>query len=186
MQYRHGFLLSTLRHEEDPFFQSVIYLCEHADQGALGLVINKPLGQSGHKLLASTELAAPLYDYAKIFWGGPVFDQDRGFVLHRHLGQYWKGTSQLASDLYLTTTQDILPELIQIPHDFYKIFLGYVYWQPKQLEYEMSQDHWLWLDYKAEFLFHPEPSQIWAEAYQHLGFLPQQIGCVDPGALLHH
>ncbi len=185
MNYRHSFLLSTSRHQESPFSQSVIYLCEHSEQGAFGLVINKPLSMTLDQVIKNP--TSPFfYQMPSVFWGGPVQSEDRGFVLHKHLGQYWKGTSQLASDLFLTTTNDILEDLISIPQDLYRVFVGYVYWQPNQLEYEISQDYWVLSDYKTSLLFLEQPEQLWIESYKHRGFVPEQMGCVDPGVLLQH
>lgn len=183
MKYRHGFLVATTRHQEDPFFKSVVYLCEHSEQGSLGLIINKPLNVS-LKDLSRTGLASQ--SLIPVYLGGPLQAQDRGFVLHRNLGQYWQGTAQLASDLYLTTTGDILRDIEQFPEDLYKVIVGYTGWSDGQLEYEMSQDYWVWLPYDPIVLFFTQTQDIWLHCYSLLGFAPDQLGCVDPGVIFKH
>jgi putative transcriptional regulator len=183
MRYRHGFLVATLRHREDPFPQSVIYLCEHSEQGSLGLLINKPLTLSVTDLIKTS---FGIQDNNSVYLGGTIQTQERGFILHRHLGSHWQGTTQLANDLYLTTTHDLLAEISQFPNDLYKVFVGYTGWKPGQLEYEMSQDYWLWIPFDQEILFQCPDQDIWHHCYSIMGFSADQIGCVDPGMVLAH
>ena len=183
MRYRHGFLVATPRHQEDPFVQSVVYICEHSTQGSLGLLINKPLTLSVTDLIKTS---FGVHDHVPVHLGGPVHTQERGFILHRNLGQYWQGTTQLATDLYLTTTNDLLADLSNYPEDLYKVFVGYTAWQDGQLEYELSQDDWVWMPYDPQVLFYTEHQEVWRHCYTLLGFSPDQIGCVDPGAIFVH
>jgi len=183
MRYRHGFLVATPRHQENPFSQSVVYICEHSTQGALGLVINKPLTLSVTDLMKTS---FGVHDSVPVYFGGPVQTQECGFILHRNLGQYWEGTTQLASDLYLTTTKDLLTDLASYPEDLYKVMVGYTAWQNGQIEYEMSQDYWVWVPYDSHVLFETMSQAIWLHCYNLLGFVPDQIGCVDPGAIFIH
>ncbi len=183
MRYRHGFLVATLRHQEEPFSQSVIYMCEHSAQGSLGFVINKPLALTVKDLIKSS---SGIGVYAPVFLGGPMKMNDRGFVLHRNLGRYWQGTSQLASDLYLTTTDDLIQDIFQYPEDLYKVCVGYTGWQEGQLEHEISQDYWLWMSFDSLALFYIAHQDTWRHCYSVLGFSPDQIGCVDPGVVFKH
>ncbi len=183
MRYRHGFLVATLRHQEEPFAQSVLYVCEHSELGSLGFIINKPVNMTVKDLLKSSIGTG---QHIPVYIGGPLQVHDRGFVIHRNLGQYWQGTTQLASDLYLTTTEDLLSDLVQYPDDLFRVFVGYTGWQHGQLEYEISQDYWVWLPYDPMVLFYTSPQDAWRHCYSLLGFSPDQIGCVDPGAIYKH
>ncbi|MBM4222746.1 MAG: YqgE/AlgH family protein [Gammaproteobacteria bacterium] len=183
MSYRHGFLIATPLHHEEPFVHSVVYVCEHSQQGALGFIINKPFKIPLSELTKNQNI---FYHQQSVYLGGPLQSHDRGFVMHRNLGKFWSGTTQLDQDLYLTTTQDILLELGHYPSDLYRICIGYLNWLPGQLEYEFSQNIWLFLPYSQKTLFDTQAELMWIECYHSLGFLPDQIGCVDPGASFVH
>jgi putative transcriptional regulator len=182
MTYRHGFLIATTAHKEHPFIESVIYLCEHSAHGALGLILNKPLDMNS---AASIKKKSNLDPESNIYIGGLIQYSERGFILHRNFYKYWNGTTQLAEDLFLTSTQDIMGELKKFDTEDYRVFLGYTGWQAGQLEDEIAKDYWIFLPYNDQLIF-SNPSTLWAECYAHLGFSPYEIVCVDKGALLEH
>jgi putative transcriptional regulator len=129
----------------DPYFsRSVTYICEHNEQGALGIVINRPIELTLQALLEQVEipLEVPAIADRPIHFGGPV-QTDRGFVLHRPAGQ-WASTLTVGADVGLTTSKDVLEALAQGkgPEQFF-ITLGYAGWAPGQLEHELSQNAWL-------------------------------------------
>src|SRR5689334_11943742 len=92
----------------DPNFNhSVTLLCEHNDQGALGLVINRATDLKLADMLEHMKLAHPALDPAHlVHWGGPV-QTERGFVIHTEAGS-WESTLKVADELYITTSKDIL------------------------------------------------------------------------------
>jgi putative transcriptional regulator len=160
----------------------VLYVCEHSVQGSLGLILNKHLPLSLAELnkhYTITAARTPLY------LGGAIQSQERGFVLHRDLGRFWDGTTQMATDLYLTTTNDILEDIDQFEENKYRIFLGYTGWQPGQLEQEVTKDYWFFLPYDSHLIF-LKPEDLWQSCYKALGFEPEQIICVDRGFNLVH
>ena len=141
---------------------TVIYICEHSEKGALGLVINRPTDLSLAGLLEKIDLefeTAP-QDASPIFFGGPVHT-DRGFVLHSPPGDF--SSSIKLGDLALTTSRDVLqavaagtgPEKILIT-------LGYAGWGAGQLENEISQNAWLTVaaDAAAMKLLGIDPSML--------------------------
>lgn len=183
MSYRHGFLISTLSHSpESPYYKSVIYVCEHAPTAGLGLILNKNLQLS---LADITRKDSQAYRDIPIYLGGATQTQERGFVLHKPLGRYWEGTTELSHELHMTTTNDIFPSLKSLKRSHYRVFLGYTSWEPYQLDYEVAQDLWLFLPYNSSILWAPS-FDLWARCYQQLGFQPYSIGCLDSGVVLSH
>jgi putative transcriptional regulator len=182
LKFRHGFLVATWAHREHPYHESVIYICEHSPQGSLGLILNKRLDLS---LADLTKKYSPATVIIPTYLGGAVQTQERGFVLHRDFGKFWQGTTQLATDLYLTSTNDILDDIYHYHEDEYRIILGYTGWRTDQLEEEIAKDYWLFLPYDSSLIFSP-PEQLWHASYKALGFDPHQIVCVDPGFGLVH
>lgn len=150
---------------------TIIYVCEHTDQGALGLVINRPTDLTVGNLLQRIELEldleiGPVQD-SPVFFGGPV-QTDRGFVLHATSGQY--SSSIDLGDLALTTSRDVLQEVAQGkgPEQLL-ITLGYAGWGAGQLESEMAQNAWLNLSASHDILFNVPPEQRYEAALQTLG-----------------
>lgn len=141
---KHHFLIA-MPHMEDPrFAQSVIYLCEHNADGAMGLVINRPSGLNLGDVLEQTspELSVPLDIGERIvFNGGPV-QSERGFVLHRG-PRKWESSLDLGP-LQLTTSRDILVDMTrgQGPGESF-VALGYAGWEAGQLEQELLDNVWL-------------------------------------------
>lgn len=156
---------------EDPFFtRSVIYLCQHSADGALGIVINRPseltmgdvLGQMG--IEATDEAASQL----PIFFGGPVHPE-RGFVIHEPAGQ-WDSSMQVSGHIALTTSRDILEAVAkgEGPHNIL-IALGYAGWGKGQLEKEILGNAWLNSPVTPSILFERPVRQRWKAAVEAMG-----------------
>jgi putative transcriptional regulator len=150
---------------------TVIYVCEHTAQGALGLVINRPTDMTVGNLLKRIDLdlsleIGPTQD-TPVFFGGPV-QTDRGFVLHDATGKY--NSSIDLGGLTLTTSRDILQEVAQGkgPHHML-ITLGYAGWGAGQLESEMAQNAWLNVTASHKVLFDVAPEQRFEAALGALG-----------------
>ncbi len=140
----HHFLIAMPAMADPYFARSVTYICEHNEQGALGVIVNRPLDLTLRTLLEQVgiELEAPELGDRTIHFGGPV-QTDRGFVLHRPAGP-WQATLMVGHDVGLTTSRDVLEAIAQRrgPDQFF-ITLGYAGWAPGQLEHEISQNAWL-------------------------------------------
>ncbi|GAA6132516.1 YqgE/AlgH family protein [Halopseudomonas sabulinigri] len=139
----HHFLIA-MPHMADPRFDhSLIYLCEHTDQGAMGLVVNQPSDLNLTDLLEQLEpeLDVAAGQQCQVFNGGPV-DRERGFVLHRGPHQ-WESSLDLGP-LQLTTSRDILADMARGhgPSEAL-ITLGYAGWGAGQLEQELADNVWL-------------------------------------------
>lgn len=139
----------------DPHFsRTLTFVCEHNDQGALGIVVNRPIEMNLHGLLEQVSIAAPsdTLKSVAIHFGGPV-QVDRGFVLHHPVGE-WQSTLAIGDGLGLTTSKDILEAVArgEGPHQLL-VTLGYAGWAPGQLEHELAQNAWLTVAARPEVMF---------------------------------
>ena len=142
----------------DSFFaKSLIYIAEHNDQGALGIIVNRPIEMNLGTLLEKIDVpfeseASVTLANLPVFFGGPV-QTDRGFVLHRPLGD-WQSTLAVNQDVGLTTSRDVLQALARDgqPREM-MITLGYSGWGAGQLESELAQNAWLTVPADQHILF---------------------------------
>ncbi|MCC2597067.1 YqgE/AlgH family protein [Pusillimonas sp. MFBS29] len=156
---------------------TVIYLCEHTDQGALGLVINRPTDLTVKDLLRRIDLdlsleIGPIQD-APVHFGGPV-QTDRGFVLHAPAGGY--SSSIQLGEVALTTSRDVLQDVAQGkgPEQLL-VTLGYAGWGAGQLESEISQNAWLNVDATNDILFNTSCENMYQVALAQLGIDPLML-----------
>jgi putative transcriptional regulator len=129
----------------DPFFaKSLAYICEHNEQGAMGIVVNRPISLTLSELFAQINMPLNQNELEDmlVHFGGPV-QTDRGFVLHEPNGE-WQSTLRINDKVGLTTSKDILQAVGegQGPRNLL-VTLGYAGWSEGQLEQEMSQNAWL-------------------------------------------
>ena len=140
------FLIAMPSMMDDTFAGSVVYVCDHSDQGAMGLVINRPTDVNLQTVFERLELdleIKPLFDVPVCF-GGPVHT-DRGFILHApELGDDYGSSLKIPEGLSMTTSKDILESLAvgRGPHQFL-MTLGYSGWSAGQLEDEIAANGWL-------------------------------------------
>ncbi|MBV1914376.1 MAG: YqgE/AlgH family protein [Pseudomonadales bacterium] len=148
------FLVAMPQLQDRLFAQSVTYLCEHDENGAFGLVVNKPLGVDLSQIFVQLNIT-PGADFIDqpVLAGGPVHIE-QGFILHKDGGD-WKHTAEVADNLYLTTSLDIL-ESIANGHgpEEYLVTLGCASWGKGQLDDEMLANSWLTCNVSDEVLFH--------------------------------
>ena len=164
------FLIAMPSLEDGNFSQSVTYICEHNDNGALGITINRlsdiQLGEIFQQL--DIECDDPAIRDQLVYVGGPV-QQDRGFLLHSPPGN-WESSLQVTDDICVTTSRDILQAIArgEGPEDVI-IALGYAGWGGGQLEYEMSENAWLSCPSSKDILFHTPVEKRWEAAARLLG-----------------
>ncbi|ABZ75746.1 protein of unknown function DUF179 [Shewanella halifaxensis HAW-EB4] len=167
------FLIAMPSLQDTYFERSLIYICEHDEKGAMGIVVNKPSGIIVDELLEQMELTEepePIDSLAgEVLVGGPV-NPERGFVLHT-TQDCWSNSETVSDDIMLTTSQDILTCLgsDKAPEKFL-IALGYAGWTRGQLEQELIENTWLSIPATAELLFEIEHDQRWQQATESLGF----------------
>jgi putative transcriptional regulator len=175
------FLIAMPGMGDETFAGAVVYLCEHNEKGALGLVINKPIDIKLKNLFEKVELAGPpppLGD-EPVYFGGPV-QTERGFVLHEKLGE---GTapynSTLAipdSGLEMTTSKDVLEAMAggSGPKKVL-ITLGYAGWRPGQLEAELGRNGWLTVNADPVVIFDTPIDKRYDRALSLLGIDPRML-----------
>ncbi len=150
-----GHLLVAMPGLADPnFSHSVIYVCEHSSEGAMGLVINQPLELPLSRVFAQMDLACPdELGEQPLLLGGPV-EQQRGFILHCSTEQQWQSTVPVTQQISLTASRDIIEALAsnQGPENSLMV-LGYAGWGPGQLEHELQENAWLTIPAEPAFLF---------------------------------
>lgn len=166
-------LIATPDMNDDYFDRSVIYVCDHNEQGAMGLMINSPTDLSVMELLAKMDfLMANERNYTQdqlVLNGGPV-SQDRGFILHTPIETPLLHSYPTANEIMLTTSGDILETFgrADSPRHF-AVCLGCCTWKPEQLESEIARNYWLISPSSPEILFHTGYLDRWTQAYQLLG-----------------
>jgi len=161
-----GILLIANPFLKDPnFVRSVIFLCEHKDEGSFGFVLNKKFSKSLGELIPELEG----YDIP-VYYGGPV-EKDTIHFIHQYPdlipggeevfnGVYWGGNFE--SLLSYVKNNDI---------DFNKIrfFIGYSGWSEGQLDGELQEKSWLTVDAVRKLIFHKTPEETWKDSLEHLG-----------------
>jgi putative transcriptional regulator len=151
---RDHFLLAMPSLTDGIFAHSITYLCEHNEDGAMGIVINQALDLSVEEVLEHLGLsAAGRLKHTPVMAGGPVH-MDRGFVLHRNAGKQWESTLEITAEVSLTTSRDVLEAIARDegPADCV-IALGYAGWGAGQLEMEIAENSWLTLPADSEIIF---------------------------------
>ena len=164
------FLIAMPAMTDPHFSKSLTYICEHNDQGALGVVVNRPIDMTLHALLEQIEIT-PETDVAKqvpVHYGGPV-QIDRGFVLHAPAGT-WQSTLKVSEAIGLTTSKDILQAVARGdgPQQII-VTLGYAGWAPGQLEHELAQNAWLTVAADLHILFETPAERRYEASLKLLG-----------------
>lgn len=163
---------------DDPYFsRSVTYICEHDKGGAMGIVINQPVGISLKELVTMADAEATVDDEKAeniVVAGGPI-SQDRGFILHS-TQPGWSSSIALTSDIMITTSKDILTVIgnTKAPQKSV-VALGYAGWESGQLEQEIQDNAWLTIEADTDLLFNVPIHLKWQTAVNKLGIDSWQI-----------
>ena len=175
------FLIAMPGVADDTFRGTVVYLCEHNERGALGLVINKPIDIKLRNLFEKVELALDREELAEqpVYFGGPV-QTERGFVLHEKLGEGaspYNSTLEIPeSGLEMTTSKDVLEAMAGgAGPKKVLITLGYSGWQAGQLEDELGRNGWLTVDADPAVIFETPIEKRYERALSLLGFDPRML-----------
>jgi putative transcriptional regulator len=155
----------------DPnFHQTVTLICQHDDDGALGIVINRPIDLEVRDILEQMGIpsADALCAGEPVFGGGPV-QVERGFILHDQSGE-WDATLSVGPGLELTSSRDILEAMAQNRGPSHcLVALGYAGWAAGQLEREISENAWLNGPADPDIIFHAPVEERWRRAAELLG-----------------
>ncbi len=164
------FLLAMPNLTEGIFSQSITYLCDHGDHGAMGIIINHPLDVTIAEIFEHLNIRCrEQHEQEQVLAGGPV-QIDHGFVLHRGGQSDWESTMAVTDEIGLTASRDILTAIGrgEGPAE-HLIALGYAGWAPGQLESELSQNSWLTLPADPEIIFQTPFEQRLNVAASRLG-----------------
>jgi putative transcriptional regulator len=175
------FLIAMPGMADDTFSGTVIYLCEHNDKGALGLVINKPIDIKLKNLFEKVELSLDRDDLAEepVYFGGPV-QTERGFVLHERQADDatapYNSTLSIPGGLEMTTSKDVL-EAISAGSGPRRVLvtLGYSGWSPGQLEAEIGRNGWLTVNADPQVIFDTPIERRYDKAISLLGIDPRML-----------
>lgn len=178
-QFEGKFLLAMPTLEASPFDRSIIYICAHSHDGAMGFQVNKSFDMTIKELIAKTDIAdepnfknessATSSRYVRN--GGPV-DEHRGFVLHSD-DYHCVTTIPISEDVYLTSNIEILRAIMNgTGPSRLAVSLGYAGWGPGQLEQEVADNAWLTLDADPEIVFEPRHEGKYERMLFALGISP--------------
>lgn len=160
MNLSHHLLLAMPSLKDSGFSESLIYLFEHTENGAMGFIINRKLLLEVDEVLEQVNITPNphLLVHCGIFSGGPV-EPERGFVVHT-CGRKWETTMDNQHNIGVTSSKDILESIAigEGPDDVF-IALGYAGWEAGQLEQEMSENCWLSCPANEQILFHTHPDE---------------------------
>jgi putative transcriptional regulator len=174
--YLSGHLLLAMPGIRDPRFEkSVIYMCAHSSDGAMGLVVNKPLDTLNFPdLLEQLGIESESDSPINVHFGGPV-ESGRGFVLHS--AEYTQeATMMVDSGIALTATIDILRDIATGGGPRRSLLaLGYAGWNPGQLDSEIKDNGWLHVSPDEELVFGPDMETKWERAMGKLGIDPNLL-----------
>lgn len=171
-----NFLIAMPALEDLYFSNALVYICEHNEKGALGIIVNRPIDMDLSSLFEKIDIKLEAEQMASlpVYFGGPV-QLDRGFVLHRPIGE-WQSTLAINSEIGLTSSRDILAAVGSqgLPSEIL-VMLGYAGWDAGQLEEELAQNSWLTVPAKASILFDMPPEERLSAAMQNLGVSFSQL-----------
>jgi putative transcriptional regulator len=172
------FLIAMPAMTDSNFAQTVTYIWEHNEDGALGIIINRPLQMKLADVFEQLQMPTPTEAVGRqsVLQGGPV-QTDRGFVLH-HIGGRWEHTRQVSSRIQVTTSPDILDAMARgNGPDTALVALGYAGWSAGQLEHELAQNSWLTVPADERIIFDTPYEQRWRAAARLLGV---DLGTLSP------
>ena len=199
----HHFLIAMPGLEDPTFAKSVVYLCEHSERGAMGLIINKPGDLSLKHLFDKVDLPLHREDLLKsnVLHGGPI-QTERGFVLHEPIwlssaenseaskepannetadqaevaSSIYASTLSVPGGLAMTTSKDVLEALSNgSGPKRVLVTLGYASWGEGQLESEIGENSWLTVEANPDIIFETPIEQRYEKALALLGLQPWML-----------
>ncbi len=161
---------------DDPFFEgSVVYLCQHDKEGAMGIVINKPSPVTMDLIFAAADADIPdRFQNDWVMMGGPV-QIDRGYVVHTPVGN-WQSSLLINDNVALTTSRDIIENLAK-PGAVEQavVSIGYASWEAGQLEKELAENAWLTVAADTHILFDLPYGERYGAAFAKIGIDPHLL-----------
>ena len=169
-------LLLSMPQLMDPnFSRTVVLLCTHSeDQGAFGLVLNRPLVTSG-RVVVNLDPPVTTDKDLEVWVGGPVEPQ-RSWILVEGVDAEAEDDVPIADRLYLSTSPQLLRQMLEPnPPPRARLMVGYSGWGPGQLESELEASAWLVCEVDRELIFNTPPDEMWEKAIRRLGADPASL-----------
>lgn len=174
MNLKNHFLVAMPHLEDELFERSVVYIFEHTNEGALGLILNKPIANSSIQLLFKQFDFSPYrlnqLMQRSMYRGGPS-QENQGYILHSY-SDFDETSVELNHDLMITRSQELL-KTIGTPEEpaYFQVFLGHSGWEAFQLEYEIQSNDWLVVPadlkfLKEQYFQHTTPDEFWLKTAQ--------------------
>lgn len=178
---KHNFMVAMPTMMSPFFYRAVVYICEHSAEGAMGIIINHPLGITIEDILRQMhyEVQDPKLKTLPVLCGGPV-QTERGFVIH-HSGMNWGGSVELEDGICITSSREILAAMAENkgPEQML-VALGYAGWGAGQVEKELANNDWITVRAASNILFETAYEKRWYAAGALLGIdftcLSSQVG----------
>ena len=176
-EYQGKLLLATPKMADFRFERSVILICSHSSNGAMGIIVNKPtldwkFEDILKQLKINTKLSRPSQD---VFFGGPV-EYGRGFIVHSDDYEVPEVTVHIKENYRLTANADILCDMANGKGPKSSLLaLGYAGWAPGQLEDELLSDSWLMCDPDINLIFSENSENKWSAALSKMGVSPSHL-----------
>lgn len=164
------FLISMPSLKDPNFEKTVTYVCVHNEEGAMGIIINKPLDIGLGEIFVQMDISVENSEAnsKKVYQGGPVHI-DHGFILHQG-NKEWNSSIIVSPELCVTTSKDILEAIAEGKGpDEALVALGYAGWSAGQLEQELMDNAWLTGPADADIIFNSNSDQCWESAANHIG-----------------
>ena len=168
---KHWLLVAMPTLSDPNFQQSVIYLCEHDDEGAMGLIINKPLRITLGEVLSQLDIHTDhkLINSHPVLMGGPIA-QEQGFVLHQGEQPFREDITNPETGITVSSSKEILIHYAKGEGpDTILVTLGYTGWSKGQLEQELATNSWLIAPAKEDIIFKTPFNQRWRAAAALVG-----------------
>ena len=168
-------LLVSMPQMADPnFSQTVVLLCDYTDQGAFGLIVNRPMPDPAWQMIKTTP-EVRVNPEMRLWHGGPV-DPERVWVLMSEAQGPDEEQREICPGVLLSVSQDLTLRLLQAPPSSRaRVIVGYAGWGPGQLDQELTSSAWLTIDVDPGLIFGVPAERMWESAIRRLG--------ADPAAL---
>ena len=169
-------LLAMPQLMDENFVRTAVLLCKHSEEGALGLVVNRPLMTTG-RVTVNLDPPVSTDRELQVWIGGPV-EQERTWILVGQEPDAHEALTgvRLSEHLYLSTSPDLLLRLLEpTPPPLARLIVGYAGWGPGQLEAELHASAWLMTDVDRDLVFNTPAERMWEEAIRRLGADPASL-----------
>jgi putative transcriptional regulator len=154
--------------EDQVFGKSIVYICEHDKNGAMGFLINKPFPEKNLKLILQETGLSKLEPHPNIYLGGPV-GINNGFFIHTSK-YYTEGTQKISKTISITSNLNVIDDLANgLGPNKYRFSLGYAGWDKGQLDQEIENGDWFIMPATSKLIFNTPDSKKWDTVSSEFG-----------------